>query len=168
MLRKFFYYIYSKLTIVEIYSFQGTQEDIEDVLEQLLVTDEYGFKTHCRVYDGSRQYHMTSNMSLGTLRLTGFAPLPIKIYFDYQPLSLREQRVKIFTRVRPENIFLLFMMFFMGTVVIATDADSSFWLLLPALFISLFFVSNFFYKLQEHALIKDVKKTIGLKFVSKY
>jgi hypothetical protein len=168
MLRKFFYYIYSKLTIVEIYSFQGTQEDIEDVLQQLLQTNYYGFKTNYYVSKGSRQYHMTSNWSWGTLRLTGFAPLPIKIYFDYQSLSVREQEVRIFTRVRPENVFLLFVMCFMGIVVSANDPDSSIWLLLLSICIGIFFVSNFFYKLQEHALIKDVRKTIGLKFVSKY
>jgi hypothetical protein len=168
MLRKLFNYIHSKLTICEIYTFQGTREDIEDVLKQLLPTSKYGFGTNYNVYNGSRQYYMTSNWSWGMLRLTGVGGMPIKIYFEYSALDAREQEIKIFTTVRPENLFLLFMMIMLGIIVKATEASYSILFLSPSLFIIMFFVSNFFYKLQEQALIKDVRKTIGLKFVSKH
>jgi hypothetical protein len=158
MIRKALQWLHSKLTIHETYLFNGTPQELKEILAALSKKKwANGFSTeHLK----ENKYAMTPVVSWGTLSFGIFAS--IKIYFEHSPLNDWQQQIKIHTDVRPENWFLLVLFLFIALGFTGFEGDPWMVLTLPGIFLVCFVLFNFVYKIQEESLINKVKKRIRL------
>jgi hypothetical protein len=111
------------------------------------------------------EYTIYANISLGTLMFMG-GGFSIKIHLTIEESISKEQIVRIFTYLRPENYFFVFA--FVLTFIAILLSNQS--ILPPLITIGIFVLSslwfNFIYKIQEENLLEKVTKQLKLRKIT--
>jgi hypothetical protein len=141
------------------FKYKGSLED----LKQKMTIFSQSKKTGGITFDKNKsEYTIYANISFGTLMFTG-GGFSIKIHLTIEESIPKEQIIRVYTYLRPENYFFGFA--FILSFIVAIMSNQS--LLPPLITIGIFVLTilwfNFIYKVQEEILVEKIIKQLKLR-----
>jgi hypothetical protein len=151
-LKKIINWLRNHLTISETYTYYGHESDL---VKTLYHKDLSGKPV------GKKRFIFSPFISWGTM--TGSFRSGIKVFLEYESITETEQKIRLYTNIRPEIWFITGVLSFILIAFIISGQDYKGILMVIVSFPVCVLWFNFIYKIQEESMITKVRKKLKLK-----